>query len=215
MIGLSLSIPLDLLPDINPPLIAIVTVFPGSSPQETLALVTEPIEEQVSALGGLTNLTTYSQENLSLILLKLHWGSDLNSKRDELSARLDLLSFPEGVKRPIILKFDPTLMPIMQVSVSGSGDQAGLTALLNRYVKPRLEKIDGVAGVEVQGGVKEELFISLDPDRMNEQEISYDQVAGILRASLLDLPAESKGLPGSRSGCIWAAKMARQSWTIW
>lgn len=184
--------PLDLLPDINPPLIAIVTVFPGSSPQETLALVTEPIEEQVSALGGLTNLTTHSQENLSLILLKLHWGSDLNSKRDELSARLDLLSFPEGVKRPIILKFDPTLMPIMQVSVSGSGDQAGLTALLNRYVKPRLEKIDGVAGVEVQGGVKEELFISLDPDRMNEQEISYDQVAGILRASLLDLPAGIK-----------------------
>lgn len=184
--------PLDLLPEINPPLIAIVTVFPGSSPQETLALVTEPIEDQVSAVGGLTNLTSHSQENLSLVLLKFHWGTDLNSRRDELSARLDLLSFPDGVKRPIILKFDPTLLPMMQVAASSSRDRAALTARLNRHVKPRLEKIDGVAGVEVQGGVSEELFISLDPDRMNEQEISYDQVAGILRASLLDLPAGIK-----------------------
>lgn len=184
--------PLDLLPEINPPLIAIVTVFPGSSPQETLTLVTEPIEDQVSAVGGLTNLSSHSQENLSLVLLKFHWGSDLNSRRDELSARLDLLSFPDGVKRPIILKFDPTLLPMMQVAVSSRRDRAALTARLNRQVKPRLEKIDGVAGVEVQGGVSEELFISLDPDRMNEQEISYDQVAGILRASLLDLPAGIK-----------------------
>jgi len=184
-----LNTPLDLLPEINPPLLAVVTVFPGASPQEILSLVTEPIEEQASAVGGLANLISHSQENLSLVLLKFHWGSNLERKREELGVRLDLLSLPEGVKRPLILKFDPTLLPMMEVAASGGSDPAALTALLNRRVKPRLEKIDGVAAVEVQGGVKEKLFISLDPERMKEQGISFDQVAAVLRASLLDLPA--------------------------
>lgn len=72
-----LNTPLDLLPEINPPLLAVVTVFPGASPQEILSLVTEPIEEQASAVGGLANLISHSQENLSLVLLKFHWGSNL------------------------------------------------------------------------------------------------------------------------------------------
>jgi hydrophobic/amphiphilic exporter-1 (mainly G- bacteria), HAE1 family len=181
--------PLDLLPEIKPPLIAIITVFPGSSPQETLNLVTTPIEAQAAAIGGLTNLSSLSQENLSLVLLKFHWGSDLNSLRDEISARLDLIRLPEEAGRPMLMKFDPTLLPVMQVAVSSSANTVELTEWLNRSVRPRLEKIEGVAGVEVQGGAKRDLFVRLDPTRLAEQEISFDQVANIMRASLLDLPA--------------------------
>ncbi len=181
--------PLDLLPDIKPPLIAIITVFPGSSPQETLKLITEPIEGQVSAIGGVTNLSSLSQENISMVLLRFHWGSDLNSMRDEVNARLDLLSFPDGVRRPIILKFDPTLLPVMQVAVSSGEDAAVLTDWLNRNVKTRLEKIPGVASAGVQGGAQQGLFVRLDPALAVQNRVSFDQVANILMASLLDLPA--------------------------
>ncbi|MCJ7806635.1 MAG: efflux RND transporter permease subunit, partial [Clostridia bacterium] len=108
--------PLDLLPDIQAPLLAIITAFPGSSPQETLELVTKPIEEGVSAVSGLVGINSISQENLSLIILRLDWGSDVKRLREEVNVRMDLLTLPDGVQRPILLEFDPTLMPIMQVS---------------------------------------------------------------------------------------------------
>ncbi|MEW5783997.1 MAG: efflux RND transporter permease subunit [Bacillota bacterium] len=190
--------PLDLLPDIKPPLIAVITVFPGSSPRETLNLVTEPIEQQVSAIGGLTNLSSFSQENLSLVVLKFHWGSELNSLRDEVSARLDLLSLPDGARRPIILKFDPTLLPVLQVAASGSDHPVELTSWLNSVVKPSLEQIQGVASVEVQGGAVQDLFIKLDPALINDARISFEQVANILRASVLDMPAGVTELDDTR-----------------
>ncbi len=180
---------LDLLPDIKPPLIAIITVFPGSSPQETLQLVTEPIEAQVAAIGGITNLSSLSQENISMVLLRFQWGANLNSLRDEVKAHLDLLPLPDGAARPIVLKFDPTLLPVMQVAVSSSADTVSLTGWLELHVKPLLEKVPGVASVSIQGGASQGLFVRLDPTLMAQQRISFDQVANILRASLLDLPA--------------------------
>lgn len=181
--------PLDLLPKIKPPFLAVITLFPGSSPQENLKLVTEPIESHLSAISGVKNIQSLSQEQVSLVALEFNWGSDLKNLRDEIGARLDLLTLPEGVQRPIIVEFDPTLLPIMQVSVSSNRDMVEMTRWLETYAKPRLEAAVGVASVQIQGGAKRDLFVRLYPDRLQEQKVSFEQVANILRASLLDLPA--------------------------
>jgi len=181
--------PLDLLPDIQPPVLAVITVFPGSSPQETLELVTRPVEEGVSAVSGLTNLNSFSQENLSLVIMQFDWGMDINSVREDVNVRMDLLNLPDGVQRPMVLKFDPTLMPIMVVSASGSNDKVQLTEWLEDTVSPRLESIPGVASVQVQGGAEQDLFVRTSPDTMAEYEVSFEQIANVLRASLVDLPA--------------------------
>ncbi len=130
---------LGLLPDIDPPVLAIITVFPGGSapPQETLGLVTEPIEDMASTTSGLTSLYSFSQESLSLIILQFKWGTDVSLLREDIGARLDLLTLPEGVQRPpIILEFDPTMLPIMQVTVSGSEDLVTLTDQANDIIAP-------------------------------------------------------------------------------
>ncbi len=181
--------PLDLLPDIQPPVLAVITVFPGSSPQETLELVTKPIEDAVAAVSGLTGITSFSQENLSLIVLSLDWGMDVKRLREDIGVRMELLSFPDGVQRPVLLEFDPTLLPIMQVSASGAADSVSLTAWLEDNAVPRIESLTGVASVQLEGGAQEDLFIRISPDQMAEYEVSFEQIAGIIRASLIDLPA--------------------------
>jgi len=181
--------PLDLLPDIQPPVLAVITVFPGSSPQETLELVTRPVEEGVSAVSGLTNLNSFSQENLSLVIMQFDWGMDVNSVREDVNVRMDLLDLPDGVQRPMILKFDPTLMPIMVVSASGTDNKVQLTEWLEDTASPRLDSIPGVASVQVQGGAEQDLFVRTSPDTMAEYEVSFEQIANVLRASLVDLPA--------------------------
>ncbi len=181
--------PLDLLPDIQPPVLAVITAFPGSSPQETLELVTRPVEEGVSAVSGLTNLNSFSQENLSLVIMQFDWGMDVNSVREDVNVRMDLLDLPDGVQRPMILKFDPTLMPIMVVSASGTDNKVQLTEWLEDTASPRLDSIPGVASVQVQGGAEQDLFVRTSPDTMAEYEVSFEQIANVLRASLVDLPA--------------------------
>ncbi|HOL16173.1 MAG TPA: efflux RND transporter permease subunit, partial [Bacillota bacterium] len=109
-------------------------------------------------------------------------------KRDEVGTRLDLMSLPDGVERPIILEFDPTLLPIMQVDVGSSLEPAELTEWLEKNARPRLESIPGVASLMVEGGVKRDLFIRLFPNRVQDFEVSFEQVANILRASLLNIP---------------------------
>lgn len=181
--------PLDLLPDIQPPVLAVITVFPGSSPQETLELVTRPVEEGVSAVSGLTNLISRSQENTSLVIMQFDWGINVKDIREDVNVRMDLLNLPDEVQRPMILEFDPTLMPIMAASASGTDNLVDLTEWLEDTAAPRLESVLGVASVTIQGGAQQDLFIRTASEQMDKYELSFDQIANVLRASLLDLPA--------------------------
>ena len=181
--------PLDLLPDIQPPVLAVITVFPGSSPQETLELVTRPVEEGAAAVSGLTNLTSISQESTSLVIMQFDWGVNVGDIREDVNTRMDLLDLPDEVQRPMLLEFDPTLMPIMTVSASGTDNLVDLTEWLEDTASPRLESVIGVASVSIQGGAKQDIFVRTEPELMDQYELSFDQIASVLRASLLDLPA--------------------------
>lgn len=183
---------LGLLPDIEPPVLAVITLFPGSAPQETLSLVTEPIEDMASTTSGLTTLYSFSQESLSLIILQFKWGTNVSALREDIGARLDLITLPEGVQRPIILEFDPTMMPIMQIAVSGSEDLIMLTDQANEIIAPRLDTIPGIASVSVEGGISQDLFVHLSPGMVEENNLSFSTILDILRASLLDIPAGIK-----------------------
>ncbi len=180
--------PLDLLPDIKPPYLAIISIFPGSSPQENLKMVTEPIEGAISPINGVKNILSLSQEHVSMVALEFNWGADLKQKRDEIGTRLDLVNLPDGVQRPVILEFDPTLLPVMQVDVSSNLDDIALTEWLEQSARPRLETIPGVASLRIEGGVKRDLFIRLLPGLIREKKVSFEQISNILRATLLNLP---------------------------
>lgn len=188
--------PLDLLPDIEPPVLAVMTAFPGASPQEVLSMVTKPMEDQLALTGGVTNIHSISQEGVSLVILLFDWGSDTKRAREEAEAFLDLLPMPDGARQPIIIEFDPTLLPIMELAVTGGEDDVELTNILDDKVAPRLEAVRGVANVQLLGGAEEDVFVRLSPSGMEEHKLSFDQVGGILATSLMDMPAGIVELDG-------------------
>jgi len=178
---------MNLLPDIQPPVLAIVTVFPGCSPQEAKTLVAEPIEEAMASVSGLTTVRSISQENMAVVILQFYWGANLKAARDEVDTRLNFLSLPDDV-RPMLAEFDPTMLPVMEMAVTGNNN-ASLTRLLQDRVVPRLEALPGVADVQLTGGVREDLFVRLSPEKLRDYQVSLDQVGAILRVSFLDFPA--------------------------
>ncbi len=181
--------PLDLLPDIDPPVLAVVTVFPGSAPQETLDLVTEPIEDASSTVSGINNIYSISQESVSIVILQFSWGTDVSTLRDNLDTQLDIVSLPEGVYDTMIIEFDPTLMPIMSIALSGMEDLSSLSYEAENTIVPRLQALPGVATVGTRGTVQEDVFVHLSPEKVEEKNISFEMLSNIILASLQDVPA--------------------------
>ena len=180
----------DLLPKINPPVLAIMTTLPEASAQEVQDLVTIPVEAVASTTPGIKEISSISEEETSLVILMFDWGKDLSEAKADLSQRLELITLPEDASRPLTLEFDPNSVPIMQVALSDSKDMTmgELTDLAENKVKPRLEAIDGVGSVDIVGGLAERVNVTLDPAKLAEKGLTQDSVAAVISASNLNYP---------------------------
>ncbi len=184
------NLQLDLLPKITPPVAAVITTFGGASANEVADLVTVPLESAAVTTSGIKDIMSISQEGVSIVVLTFDWGQDMAEARSDITQKIELVPLPDGTSKPTIMKFDPTLLPVMQISVSQSKNTelGELTALTNDILKPRLEGIEGVASVEVMGGLTQEIEVSLDPAKLSAFGLTQESVAGIISASNLNYP---------------------------
>src|SRR5690606_23404448 len=145
---------LDLLPDLEFPYVAVVTVYPGADPESVEADVTVPIEQALATVPGLTRLTSQSSENISFVLAEFAWGSDVDQALRQVQANVASVAqlLPSQASTPVVVQADPSQLPVMLVAVSGAEDPVELTHQVESIVKPRLERVDGVAAVSVLGG---------------------------------------------------------------
>ena len=188
-----LNIQLDLLPNITPPVADIITQFKGASAQEVADLVTIPLESVAATTPGIKDLMSVSQEGLSIVVATFDWGHDMSQAREDIAQKVGLVPLPEGASKPSIMKFDPTLLPIMQLSVTESKDRglAELTDLARNTIKPRLEGVEGVASVDILGGLTRQVIVSLDPKKLSQYGLTQDGVAAVIGASNLNYPLGS------------------------
>lgn len=184
------NLQMDLLPEITPPVAAIVTTFPGASATEVADLVTVPLETAAVTTSGIKDIMSISQEGVSIIVLTFDWGQDMVEARNDITQKLELVPLPEDASKPTVMKFDPTMLPVMQVAVTQLKDSAPgeLTELANEVLKPRLEGVEGVAAVEVLGGLTRHVEVSLDPDKMPALGLTQDSIAALIAASNLNYP---------------------------
>ncbi|MEW8967915.1 efflux RND transporter permease subunit [Exiguobacterium alkaliphilum] len=182
------NLKLDLMPNLNPPVTAIMTTYPGAGPEEVSEMVTKPIEEVVGTSSGLEMMQSRSSSNSSLIIAQFDWGMDMSEVREDLNSRLGLIQLPEGVDRPMIVKFDPTMMPIMQFAVSNGENIDDIQKLVDELVIPQLQSIDGVANVSVSGGFEEEIIVNLDEDSLREYNLTQDEVLQLIQGNNLTFP---------------------------
>lgn len=192
IIGLvSLSkIPLDLLPKIEIPIAIVSTNYVGAGPQEIEKLVTKPIEGAVATVGNIKDVQSISFEGKSMVIAEFNSGTNMDFATLEMREKVDLIKsfLPSDAGEPIVLKMDPNALPILQVSLYTDEDLGKLQAITEEEIKPRIERIEGVASATITGGTEKEVRIVLDDMEMEKYGLTIDLISQLIGAENLNLP---------------------------
>ncbi len=181
-------LPINLLPDISYPTLSVRTEYVGAAPEEVENLVTRRIEESVSVVNKVIRVSSRSRPGLSDVTVEFEWGTQMDFASLEVREKLDRVRLPQEVDKPIILRYDPSLEPIMRLGLTSDEiDLIALRTLAGQRLKNRLETIDGVAAIEVSGGLEEEIHIELSESRLASLGLSVDQVARRVSAENVNL----------------------------
>jgi hydrophobic/amphiphilic exporter-1 (mainly G- bacteria), HAE1 family len=191
----ALRLPVELLPELSYPTITVRTVDPDAAPVEVEELVTRPIEERVGAVPGVVKVESVSREGQSDVVLDFAWGTQMDQAMAEVREKLDRVNLPLTADRPILLRYDPSQEPIMRLALRPSADialsvedLAVLREAADRTVKRELEKIPGVAAVQLHGGELEEVLVELDPQRLAALGLGGDEVVAALKRDNVNAP---------------------------
>ena len=160
----------DLLPSMNLPYVIAYTPYPGASPEKVENTVTNPLEEVFSTVSGVENVTSISNENVSMVILEFSQDTNMDSAMIDLNGQVDLVKskFDDTVGSTTLMKLNPDMMPIMMVSVDVDGmSQEEISTYVNDEIIPSLERIEGVASVSATGLVESQLQITLDTDKID------------------------------------------------
>lgn len=183
---------MELTPEMNMPIMLISTVYPGASPEDVNELVTKPIEEATGVLSGIDTTTSYSQENVSMILLQYEYGSDMDKAYTDLKKKIDALNntLPDDAQEPTIMEMDINDTASVILSVKNPNAQ-NLYNFVTNTVQPEFEKISSVASVDVSGGEEEYIRIEMLPDKLQQYHLTMSSIAQIVAASDFTYPAGS------------------------
>ncbi|OWZ83511.1 efflux RND transporter permease subunit [Natranaerobius trueperi] len=187
--GISLTgIPLDLFPDMDLPVLAVSTNYPGAGPEQVENMVTRPLEESLSTLDGLDNISSVSRPGKSEIILMFGWNTDMDFAALDARETIDMVmeQLPDEVENPLTMQIDPNMLPIVQVGMSGDLNHEEMTDLAEGRIQNQLERIEGVASVDIGGGIEREIEIVGDPYKLNAYGLSLDEVTETIAASNLD-----------------------------
>ncbi|MDP8239369.1 MAG: efflux RND transporter permease subunit [Candidatus Hatepunaea meridiana] len=185
-------LPINLMPEITYPSLTVRTEFPGAAPEEVENGVTRPIEQSLGIVRNLVEMSSSSRAEVSDVLLEFEWGTDMNRATQDVREKLDVVFLAEDVKPPLILRYDPSLDPMIRIGlISDSLDLMQLRTLTEDVIKRELEKISGVAAVKVKGGEEAEIRVELDAAKLDMLNLSIDKV-------LLRLASENINLAGGK-----------------
>ena len=184
-------LPIDLMPEITFPTLSIMTSYDNTGPEEIEQIITRPIEEAMSAVPGVEEVFTVSSEGSSSVRVMFSWGTDLNAAIDDVRERLDRIipRLPEEVERPVLRKFDPAMFPILVLGALSNLDPIQTRRILDEQISYRLERVAGVASVDIWGGHEREIQINLHADRIKALGLPLDLIINRIREGNLDLPA--------------------------
>ena len=186
-------LPVDLLPKVSLPTVAVITQWPNVAPEEIETQITRPVEQAVSSATSIYQVSSSSRLGSSVVRVQFNYGTDMGQ------AAVDVLqlvqraasAFPTdpSLHNPIVYKMDPSQLPILLYGVSGDPDQARLKALLNNEVSPILPSAGGVASAVATGGLDRAIIVDVDPARLRAFHIPLAQVSQRIVQENLDLPA--------------------------
>ena len=186
MVGFS-RLAVNLLPDITYPTITVRTEYPGVAPLEMERLVSESVEGLVGVVGNVVRVSSISRPGLSDVVVEFSWGTNMDFASLDIREKLDLVTLPRDAGKPVLLRFDPSLDPIMRVAFYGEGGLMELRRIAEERFRVALESLEGVAAVRVEGGLEEEIQVEVETTRLAHLGIPIGRVTQRLAAENVDL----------------------------
>ena len=182
-------LPIDQFPEMDPPYITVMTTYAGASASEIETNVTKIIENSLTSVDGLKELTSSSRDNMSVVSLELEWGTDRDEASNDVRSYIDMVksNLPEGCSSPVMFKLNSSLMPIIQYSVMAEESYPGLEKILNDEVVPQLNRIEGIGSVSVSGAPDRYVYIDIDQAKLDAYNLSLEQVANAISVNNLNL----------------------------
>jgi HAE1 family hydrophobic/amphiphilic exporter-1 len=182
----------DMFPEIDFPVVTVMTVYPGAGPEEVETLISKKIEDGVSSIDGIDEISSASQEGLSFVVVRFVLEKKIEDAATEVREKVGLIknSLPEDAEDPVISRLDFNAQPIINYGItSDSMDEVALRDWVDKNLKKQLERIRGVASIEIIGGAEREIRVELSKARMEGMGIGPDAVAMALRQTNFDFPA--------------------------
>src|SRR3989339_92855 len=183
---------IDLMPEIEPPVISVLTVYEGASAEDVEAKITEVIENNLAIVSNLDKLTSRSMEGLSMVSCRFKWGVNLDEASNDVRDRLEFAkrSLPEEIETPIVFKFNTSMIPILFIGVNCAQENyQQLYHLVDKQVGDYLKRIPGVGAVQIYGGFERQINVRLDRGRLEAYRLSVQEVAQRIKNENVSLPA--------------------------
>jgi len=185
------KLPIDFYPDIDFPAISVLTIYSGASAADIEINVTDIIEDNLNTVSNLKEITSVSRDNMSVVICEFEWGTNLdeasNEIRDAISFAEQLL--PEGADAPALFKFSSSAMPILFYTVTAEESYPAIEQILEEKVINPLNRIEGIGSVGIIGAPGREIQVDIDPRKMESYNLTVEQIAAVLNAENLNLPA--------------------------
>ena len=186
-----MGLPLDLFPDIELPVAAVMVTYPNTSPEEVETMITEPIEQQLATVEGLDTLMSMSLAGSSITIVQFDMGTDMNFATLDMREKIAMVQsfLPDGAGDPMVIKMNPNSMPVMQIYISGDMDLSDLYTLVDENISASFERISGVASVTVNGGIEKEIAVTFQQERLAGYGLTLSSVSQMLAAENINLPS--------------------------
>ena len=187
-------LPIDLMPDITYPTLSIRTNYENASPEEIEELITRPIEEAMGAVPGVEEIYSVSSEGSSNVRVMFSWGTNLDTASNDVRDRLDrvIRRLPDDAERPYLRKYDIASFPILLMGASSELNPLIVREIIDNQIKYRIERIPGVASLDIWGGLEREIHVNLDADKIKALDLSLDRILSQIKAGNVKLPAGTR-----------------------
>lgn len=186
------KLPIDLYPKIEIPVAIVSTQYSNVAPEEIENLVTRPIEEAVGTIENIDTIQSITSEGSSIVVVQFKFGTDMNFAALKMREKVDMVKgfLPDDASDPMVMQIDPNAQAIMQIAVSGA-DIPIIQDYANSVMKPALERLQGVASVDIAGGYDSYVSIKVQPEKLSGYGLTLDTLSQSLALENINLPAGS------------------------
>jgi len=181
---------LNMMPDVDIPVVTVQTIYPGAGPNEMEIQVTKKIEDAVSTVSKIDFIRSFSMEGVSYVIIQFDLDKDVDIGNQEVKDKVNTIlnSLPRDAELPVISKFDVSAFPVLDIVLTGNMDVRDLYDLADKKVKDRFSQIQGVGRVDIKGGVEREIRVELDNRIVVQNAISLQTLSQILAVHNMDVP---------------------------